>query len=134
MLKESQCAFCNDPYIMKRANQTYCSHYCKDAASYSRALLKIDASPYKIFERDGFRCFYCQKSSVEDRVKLVLDHVMPRTYGGDNGIGNLVSCCEGCNNQKRHFLPDAETLKRVQDEIARRNAGQKFRRESKRPI
>jgi len=51
-----------------------------------------------IFERDGFRCVYCD--AVLPVGQLTLDHVEPRMRGGDNSAGNLVTCCIPCNATK----------------------------------
>lgn len=46
--------------------------------------------------RDGHRCVYCQRS----RGVMTLDHVTPEVDGGPTEAGNLVVCCEWCNNRK----------------------------------
>jgi hypothetical protein len=52
----------------------------------------------KIFERDRYRCVYCgQVFSAEE---LTVDHVQPRSRGGDRSGGNLVTACMGCNRLK----------------------------------
>jgi 5-methylcytosine-specific restriction endonuclease McrA len=53
-----------------------------------------------IFERDGFRCVYCGGQFIAD--ELTLDHVQPRTRGGDSSEGNLVTACRACNTLKGH--------------------------------
>src|ERR1039458_2507358 len=42
-----------------------------------------------ILLRDGGRCMYCGQRSDE----LTLDHVIPRSRGGQNTWENLVACC-----------------------------------------
>lgn len=52
----------------------------------------------QIFERDRYRCVYCgQLFSAEE---LTVDHVQPRSRGGDRSGGNLVTACMGCNRLK----------------------------------
>jgi 5-methylcytosine-specific restriction endonuclease McrA len=52
----------------------------------------------QIFERDRYRCVYCgQVYPVEE---LTVDHVQPRSRGGDRSAGNLVTACMGCNTRK----------------------------------
>jgi 5-methylcytosine-specific restriction endonuclease McrA len=52
----------------------------------------------QIFERDRYRCVYCgQVYPVEE---LTVDHVQPRSRGGDRSGGNLVTACMGCNTRK----------------------------------
>ena len=50
-----------------------------------------------IYLRDGLSCAWCGES-VEDGVKLTLDHVIPHTHGGGNSERNLVTCCHRCNS------------------------------------
>lgn len=50
-----------------------------------------------IYLRDGLACCYCGES-VENGITLTLDHVLPRSKGGDNSTGNLVTACHRCNS------------------------------------
>ena len=52
-----------------------------------------------IYMRDGLACTYCG-SSVEDGVKLTLDHLKPYSKGGSNHETNLVTCCMKCNSSR----------------------------------
>jgi len=52
----------------------------------------------QIFARDEYRCVYCGERFEPDL--LTLDHVQPRTRGGDRSGGNLVTACGGCNARK----------------------------------
>lgn len=52
-----------------------------------------------IFEREGHRCFYCQRQ-LETRGRA-LDHVRPRARGGGDSYRNVVACCAACNSAKR---------------------------------
>jgi formate-dependent nitrite reductase cytochrome c552 subunit len=63
-----------------------------------------DLSSFKLFERDNFTCIYCGKSSINDGVKLVMDHIYPRNMGGKNDISNMVTSCVECNAQKKDSL------------------------------
>lgn len=52
----------------------------------------------KVFERDDYRCHYCQKQLT--RFTATLDHIRPVAEGGDNSFENLITACLGCNSQK----------------------------------
>ena len=54
-----------------------------------------------LFARDGWRCQYC--GSVG---KLTLDHVVPRSRGGDSVWENVVASCAPCNMRKGDRLPE----------------------------
>jgi hypothetical protein len=46
-------------------------------------------------------CFYCNTSLVRHRE---IDHFVPWSYSGDDGLDNLVAACRRCNNSKRATL------------------------------
>lgn len=51
------------------------------------------------------RCAMCGKSALHDHVKLVVDHKIPREWGGSNADENLQPLCEQCNaGKKNHFM------------------------------
>lgn len=52
----------------------------------------------KVYERDGYKCRYCQKQLT--RFTVTLDHVLPVAEGGDNSFDNLVTACFSCNSRK----------------------------------
>ena len=57
----------------------------------------------RIYMRDKFRCQYCgDKKSV---TQLTLDHIQPRSRGGDNSPLNVVTACMECNNRKANRTP-----------------------------
>ena len=59
----------------------------------------------EIFARDGHRCVYC--GEVFPPESLSVDHVQPRSRGGDSSGGNVVTACGGCNTLKgRQRLAD----------------------------
>jgi 5-methylcytosine-specific restriction endonuclease McrA len=47
-----------------------------------------------VFARDGGRCVYCAAPATS------LDHVIPRSRGGEHIWENVVSCCRRCNHAK----------------------------------
>ena len=59
----------------------------------------------------GFRCAYCGiEFEWGDRMlHPTIDHRIPISRGGNNGISNLVFCCWRCNRLK-HDLTDGEYI------------------------
>jgi 5-methylcytosine-specific restriction endonuclease McrA len=57
----------------------------------------------RIYMRDKFRCQYCGEKKVA--AELTLDHIMPRSRGGDNSPLNIVTACGACNNRKSDRTP-----------------------------
>jgi 5-methylcytosine-specific restriction endonuclease McrA len=49
-----------------------------------------------LFARDGWRCVYCGATAG----RLTLDHVMPRSKGGESIWENVVTACAPCNHKK----------------------------------
>ena len=49
-----------------------------------------------LFARDGWRCAYCGSSTG----RLTLDHVLPRSKGGESVWENVVTACAPCNLRK----------------------------------
>src|SRR6058998_2428873 len=55
-----------------------------------------------LFARDGWRCMYCGTANG----RLTLDHVVPRSRGGDSVWENVVTSCAPCNMRKGNRLPE----------------------------
>ncbi len=53
-----------------------------------------------VFARDDWECQYCGA-----RGSLTVDHVIPRSKGGDSGWENIVASCAPCNRRKGDRLP-----------------------------
>jgi len=89
---------------------------------YTRRGKRKRRREFLLFSRDDFRCVYCGKSSIEDRVKLEAEHIVPRSKGGKDTAGNFVTSCQTCNRSKfDEDLPD-DQVKRLLDLVAERNA------------
>ena len=58
--------------------------------------IKRRISRRALFARDGWRCVYCGTSGG----RLTLDHVVPRSRGGDSVWENVVTACAPCNLRK----------------------------------
>jgi len=57
----------------------------------------------RIYMRDKFRCQYCGEKKPAG--ELTLDHILPRSRGGDNSPVNVVAACVACNNRKGNRTP-----------------------------
>jgi len=65
-------------------------------------LVQRKISRRALFARDGWRCVYCGSTGG----RLTLDHVIPRSRGGDSTWENVVTSCSPCNLRKGNRLPD----------------------------
>lgn len=54
-----------------------------------------------VLARDGFRCQYCG----DERGVLTLDHVIPRSRGGESIWENVTTSCAPCNRRKGDRTP-----------------------------
>ena len=54
-----------------------------------------------VFARDRWTCQYCG----HERGNLTVDHVTPRSRGGNSTWENIVTCCAPCNRRKGDRLP-----------------------------
>lgn len=57
-----------------------------------------------IWKRDNFTCQYCGKKPKED--ECTLDHVVPKSLGGETSWTNCVLACYKCNSQKADKIPE----------------------------
>lgn len=56
---------------------------------------------------------YCQSSRYRQPVYLrTLEHVIPKSRGGEDDHDNTVYCCQGCNNGKGNMLLEEFRLAR----------------------
>ncbi len=60
----------------------------------------IPVSRRGVLRRDGQRCGYCGGTAN------TIDHVLPRSRGGQDSWENLVACCLRCNNVKGDRTPN----------------------------
>jgi len=82
---------------------------------------KSGSKRLSIYQRDKFKCQYCnikvgQKHSqlLDDKGKarkmnvgdLTLDHIYPRSRGGETRPDNLVTACLKCNHRKADRTPE----------------------------
>jgi len=59
----------------------------------------------RIFARDAFKCVYCDYdgSTFERWRYLAVDHFIPKSAGGTEDDGNMVTACIDCNVMKGTF-------------------------------
>ncbi|MEZ6185979.1 MAG: HNH endonuclease [Planctomycetota bacterium] len=60
--------------------------------------LEVSFSRRNLYRRDGYACQYCGRRT--SNAELSIDHVVPRSRGGETSWENCVLACVRCNTQK----------------------------------
>jgi 5-methylcytosine-specific restriction endonuclease McrA len=55
---------------------------------------RVPLSRRAVFARDGHRCQYCNRAAEN------IDHIVPRSRGGEHAWENVVASCRSCNARK----------------------------------
>jgi hypothetical protein len=114
------CDVCEETYEAGYVHQKRCSKECSAIAT-KRALIGTSLTDFNIFKRDDFRCIYCGKSSIEDGVKLNVEHIIALDNGGTYDLDNLVTACRPCNGSKARTLLGVEITERLFVVVRMRN-------------
>ena len=59
-----------------------------------------------VFIRDGFRCVYCGTQ----KLRLTVDHIIPKSRGGRSNFENCVAACKPCNINKGDRTPSEANM------------------------
>lgn len=59
---------------------------------------KVPLSRRAVFARDSYSCQYCSRPAEN------IDHVVPRSRGGEHSWDNVVAACKRCNARKEDRL------------------------------
>ncbi len=70
---------------------------------------RLPVSRRGVFARDGYTCQYC--GSQPGKSLLTIDHVVPRSQGGEKSWENLVTACAPCNRRKGGRHPQEANMR-----------------------
>jgi 5-methylcytosine-specific restriction endonuclease McrA len=92
---------------LRSATSTFAWPHVIRLVNYVRVprIVKRKISRRALFARDGWRCVYCGSTG-----RLTLDHVVPRSRGGDSVWENVVTSCAPCNLRKGDRLPEEVSM------------------------
>ena len=65
--------------------------------------------------RDKNVCQYCGNRFIFS--ELTMDHVIPKSRGGDRSWTNIVACCKKCNNNKSNRTPQEAKMPLIKKPI-----------------
>lgn len=71
--------------------------------------IAVPFSRANVLMRDHHTCQYC--GAVGSPGELTLDHVSPRSWGGETCWENIVAACKKCNSKKGNRTPEAAGMK-----------------------
>ena len=78
-------------------------NYIKVPINYAA---RCKPSRVMIYKRDRNSCQYCGSTT-----RLTIDHVLPRSKGGDDSWENLVVACSSCNTKKGNRLLEHTSMR-----------------------
>ena len=67
---------------------------------------KLKINRHRLYRRDGHECTYCGSKR-----NLTIDHILPKSRGGENTWMNLVTCCSSCNRLKDDRTPEEANMR-----------------------
>lgn len=70
--------------------------------------LRLPCSRRAVFARDRETCQYCGQQP--GRNNLTMDHVIPRSQGGQTTWENVVTACRDCNHRKGGRTPEQANM------------------------
>ena len=100
VIKESKYEIRSENKIIKIPKVALLTYYVK--APYSR---RVALNRSNIFIRDFYTCQYCGNNAES------IDHVIPKSKGGEHEWSNVVACCKKCNLTKADKLLNQSILK-----------------------
>jgi 5-methylcytosine-specific restriction endonuclease McrA len=66
-----------------------------------------------ILRRDSYTCQYCNRRGE----RLTVDHITPRSRGGDTAWTNVVAACLRCNLKKGNHLPHEVGMRLLREPV-----------------
>lgn len=81
----------------------------------------------RVYRKTNGKCFYCGKgltlNGFQRKDRMTIDHMVPRSRGGNGYYHNLVPCCKRCNRVKG----DTKDLEQFRFELTMDHFQKKFR-------
>ena len=82
---------------------------------FGRKYSRLVCNRKNVIWRDNFVCQYCNnKFSIDD---LTMDHIVPRSRGGQKTWDNIVASCMRCNQKKGDLLLSEANMKLLREPI-----------------
>lgn len=103
------------PRVIRSPSTTFALPAVIRLAVYIRKpfLDRVAFNKKNILRRDGYTCQYCSRRA--DR--LTVDHVVPRSRGGETTWTNVVAACLKCNLRKGNKLLDEAGMRLTREPV-----------------
>lgn len=103
---QGPCAVCCAPFIGRGVSARYCSESCRKMSRWNRGDWIDAKARVAIYKRDSWTCQICLRPVRPSAGHLTdwypsLDHIIPRSRGGDDGPNNLQTAHRICNSIRR---------------------------------
>jgi 5-methylcytosine-specific restriction endonuclease McrA len=109
----------SDTFYVEKQSGVYIGQHCelplpsvirlRGYVKFKSCPIRVTGKKRKIFQRDQYTCIYCGMAGSNEN--LTLDHVLPKSRGGDDTSFNLVTACYKCNNAKGDKTPEEAGLR-----------------------
>jgi len=97
----------DDEHCSLFCSKRHCSRAARKKRKWVERAASVEAvNPFKVFERDGWRCQCCRMSTPRERRGTYhprapeLDHIVPLSKGGEHSYRNTQLLCRACNAKK----------------------------------
>jgi hypothetical protein len=84
----------SDPAEMRSSLSEESAVRAKEAAE--QRVKVMPAIRWQVFQRDRWKCVSCGRGSQHDAI-LHVDHIIPRSKGGQDALDNYQTLCDACN-------------------------------------
>ncbi len=107
VLEKAQVIAVNNKKVISSVNRDFTLPSVIRLNNYiSRPFKKVILTRKNILRRDGYKCAYCGRSDLP----LTIDHVKPKSRGGEDDWSNLITACLPCNNKKGDRTPEEANM------------------------
>lgn len=103
--RHSWMTLCSDECVSERDRRHRISKQKARRAMKRRVRYEV-VNPFKVLERDGYRCQLCGKMTIRDKRGSThprapeMDHIVPLAQGGEHTYRNTQCACRSCNSAK----------------------------------
>lgn len=105
-LEKAEMVHCSESGVLRSINHAYPVPSIIRLQRYVHVPYRgIALSRQNVMKRDAFQCLYCGSTK-----NLTLDHMIPKSRGGDSSWTNLVTACMRCNTRKGDRTPEEAGL------------------------